>query len=122
MIKRAKKSCSILMIVTLSVISFQLLASNVAFLKYAVITDFTDDDIQLLIKEYKQVLKNNKPGDVHKWKSMEAENGGEIKVVKQYRKNGNSCKRLMFKNYSAKQSATSYFNFCLIDQVWQLSN
>lgn len=103
-------------------VPFQLSASNVSFLKYAVITGFSDADVQQLVSEYKQVLKNNKTGEVRKWINSESGNGGEIKVMKQYRKNGNHCKRLMFKNYTDKQSATSYYNFCLVDQLWQLSS
>jgi len=121
MYKTVKKN-TLLIMGLLLLASFQLGASNAAFLKYAVITDFTNNDIEQLKQEYKQVLKNNKPGDVHKWQSDETKNGGEITVIKQYRQDDKVCKRLMFKNHSAKQSATSYFNFCLIDQLWQLSS
>lgn len=103
-------------------IPFQLGASNVAFLKYAVITDFTEQDIQLLTQEYKKVLLNNKPGDIHKWQSDGTKNAGEITVIKQYIQNENKCKRLKFRNHSASQSATSYFNFCEINKQWMLVN
>jgi len=112
----------VLIISLLMLVSFKVSASNVSFLRFAVITDFTKNDIEQLKYEYKQVLKNNKPGDVHKWQSDETKNGGEITVIRQYQQDDKVCKRLMFKNHSARQSATSYFNFCLIDQLWQLSN
>jgi len=118
-----KKNMSMLLVVCISVFSvYQLGASNLSFLKYALITDFTEKDIQQLSQEYKQVLDKNKPGDVHKWQSAETKVGGEITVIKQYRQNANLCKRLMFKSYSAKQSATSYFNFCMLERQWTLVN
>jgi len=101
---------------------FQLSASNAGFLKYAVITDFSEKDIQLLTQEYKKVLLNNKLGDVHKWQSEGTKISGEITVIKQYMQNENKCKRLKFKNHSASQSATSYFNFCEINKQWMLVN
>jgi len=110
----------LLIIIILVSMPFQLLASNVSFLKYAVISDFSEADIEKLKQEYITVLKRNKPGDVTKWKNTETQNGGDITVIKQYRHNDNNCKRLMFKNRSKNQSATSYFNFCLIDQQWRL--
>lgn len=117
------KSYSRLLILCILIMtSFQLAASNLSFLKYAVITDFTEKDIQQLMREYKQVLDKNKPGDVLKWHSENSKNGGEITVINQYQKNENRCKRLMFKNHSATQSATSYFNFCLIEQQWAVVN
>jgi len=103
-------------------LSFQLYASNLAFMKSAVIADFSDEEIQQLSNDYKRILDENKPGYVHKWHSEESKNGGEITVIKQYRQNKNNCKRLMFKNYSATQSATSYFNFCFLKKQWTLVN
>ena len=93
-----------------------------AFLKYAVISDFTKADIELLQKEYKQVLNKNKPGDIYNWSNKETNNGGEITVIKQYKNNENSCKRLKFKNYSSQQSAVTYYNFCLIESQWKIVN
>jgi len=93
-----------------------------AFLKYAVISDFTKADIELLQKEYKQVLNKNKPGDIYNWSNKETNNGGEITVIKQYKNNEKSCKRLKFKNYSSKQSAVTYYNFCFVDSQWKMVN
>jgi len=101
---------------------FSLNASNVSFLKYAVIADFTEGDVTQLQQEYLQVLKENKPGDIHIWKNTKTENGGDITVIKQYKQKENGCKRLKFKNKSKTQSAVSYFNFCLIEKKWQLVN
>ncbi|RDH82326.1 MAG: hypothetical protein DIZ80_08475 [endosymbiont of Galathealinum brachiosum] len=101
---------------------FQLNASNVGFLKYAVITDFTESDILKLQKEYTQVLKNNKPGDRHNWFNAETGNRGEITVIKQYKQKDSICKRLKLRNQSKKQSAVSYFNFCSIDNQWKVVN
>jgi len=104
------------------VLSGELYASNVGFLKYAVISDFTESDIGQMQKEYLKVLKSNKPGDVHAWKNDETGNGGEIVVIKQYLEQGNQCKRLKLKNESKTNSAVSYFNFCLIEKEWKLVN
>jgi len=121
MVKTVNKTI-VLVLSLLMLVMFKVNASNVSFLRFAVITDFTKTDIEQLKHEYKHVLENNKPGDVHKWQSDETKNGGEITVIRQYREDEKMCKRLMFKNRSARKSATSYFNFCLIDQLWQLSN
>jgi len=107
-------------ILSLMLVSYSVFASNVGFLKYGVISDFTEDDIQQLQLEYIQVLKNRKPGDVHSWQNTSTKNGGEITVIKQYKQDDKSCKRLKFKNVSKHQSAVSYFNFCLIDQRWKV--
>lgn len=101
---------------------FQVQSSNLGFLKYAVISDFNDADIKLLSQSYHQVLKNNKTGDVLLWKNEETESRGEITVIKQYRKNKKLCKRLKFRNQSKHQSAISYYNFCLIDGKWLITN
>jgi len=103
-------------------VSFQLKASNVGFLKYSVITDFTESDMQKLQQEYLLVLKKNRPGDIHNWDNSKTKNGGEITVIKQYRQNESVCKRLKFKNKSKNQLSVSYFNFCLIDQQWKMVN
>ena len=103
-------------------VSVCVVASNVAFLKYAVIADFSEADIEQLQKEYIQVLKTKKPGEVYKWQNSKTKNGGEITVIKQFEEKTNACKRLKFKNYAKQQSAVSYFNFCLIDQKWLLVN
>ena len=100
----------------------QLMASNVNFLRYSVITDFTESDIELLKIEYAKVLNKDKPGETHSWLNEETKNGGEIKVIKQYREKDQPCKRLMFKSKSKHQAAASYFNFCLIDKQWQVVN
>jgi len=97
-------------------------ASNLSFLKYAAITDFSKSDIELLQKEYMKVLNNNKPGDVNNWNNKETNNGGEITVIRQYKNNQNQCKRLKFKNHSKQQSGITYFNFCLIDSEWKIVN
>jgi len=97
-------------------------ASNLSFLKYAAITDFTKGDIELLQKEYFKVLNNNKPGDIHNWNNKETNNGGEITVIRQYKNKQNACKRLRFKNHSKQQSGVTYFNFCLIDSQWKIVN
>ena len=97
-------------------------ASNVGFLKYAVISDFTKADIELLQKEYQKVLNNSKPGDINNWINKETNNGGEITVIRQYKNDENSCKRLKFKNYSRQQSAVTYYNFCLIESQWKMVN
>jgi len=107
-------------ILGLMFVSYATLASNVGFLKYGVIRDFTESDIQQLQVEYIQVLKNNKPGDVQNWQNADTKNGGEITVIRQYKQDDKSCKRLKFKNVSKHQSAVSYFNFCLIDQQWKV--
>jgi len=97
-------------------------ASNLGFLKYAAITDFTKGDIELLQKEYLKVLNNKKPGDIYNWNNKETKNGGEITVIRQYKDNEKSCKRLKFKNHSSRQSGVTYFNFCLIDAQWKIVN
>lgn len=86
------------------------------------IADFTESDIQQLQQEYLQVLKANKPGDIYNWQNTTTKNGGEITVIKQYKRDESLCKRLMFKNNSKNQSAISYFNFCLIDSQWTIVN
>lgn len=101
---------------------FQLPASNVGFLKYALIAEFTEADIQQLQTEYKTVLKNKQPGDIHRWLNDETKKGGEITVIKKYKKNEQLCKRLKIKNQAKQKSATSYFNFCLIEKQWMLVN
>ena len=112
----------VLLLVAILFIPLQLNASNVGFLKYAVITDFTESDIQQLQKEYIQVLKKNHPGDVHNWGNSETKNSGIITVIKQYHQDEIVCKRLKFKNQTKNQSAVSYFNFCLMDEQWEIVN
>jgi len=103
--------------------SAEINASNVGFMKYAVITDFTKGDIELLQKEYLKVLSNNNPGDINNWTNKETNHGGVITVIRQYKNNENSsCKRLKFENHSRQQSAVSYFNFCLIESQWKIVN
>ncbi|MCW8933706.1 MAG: hypothetical protein OQK98_03185 [Gammaproteobacteria bacterium] len=97
-------------------------AANMGFMKYAVITDFTQADIELLQKEYQKVLSNNKPGDTHNWSNKETNNGGQITVIKQYKNNKHPCKRLKFKNHSRQQSGVTYFNFCLTESQWKIVN
>lgn len=97
-------------------------ASNVGFLKYAVISDFTESDISQMQQEYLKVLQNSKAGERHVWENKETTNGGEIVVIKQYLENGNQCKRLKIKNQSKSNSAISYFNFCQIEKEWKLVN
>jgi len=98
-----------------------LLASNLGFLRYGVIADFTEGDIQQLMQEYPPVLKNHAPGKIHNWKNPRSGHGGEIMVIRQYKYQGNMCKRLKFLTRAGKQSSVSYFNFCLRDGKWQLS-
>ena len=111
-----------ILLVAILFIPFQLYASNVGFLKYAVITDFLKSDIQQLQKEYIHVLKTNSPGEVHDWVNSETNNSGIITVIKQYHQNEATCKRLKFKNQSKNQSAVSYFNFCLMGEEWKIVN
>lgn len=101
---------------------FPVQASNIGFLKYAVISDFNENDIQMLDESYHKVLYNNAAGDVLLWKNEKTKNGGEITVIKTYKKNKNSCKRLKFKNQSKHQSAINYYNFCLIEEKWLVVN
>ena len=101
----------LLLIVAMLFIPLQLNASNVGFLKDAVITDFTESDMQQLQKEYIHVLKSNRPGDIHNWGNSETKNSGVITVIKQYHQDKILCKRLKFKNQTKNQSAVSYFNF-----------
>ena len=90
-------------------------------MRFAVITDFTEGDIEQLKKEYLKVLSKNKPGDVLSWENKSTKHGGEITVIRQFKQDGNSCKRLKFLNRSKHQSATSYFNFCFIDKQWTVT-
>ncbi len=103
-------------------INFAAVASGLGFLQYAVISDFTESDIQQLQDEYELTLNSKKPGEVHVWKNNNTGNGGEISVIKNFKQQAYPCKRLKFKNQSKNQSATSYFNFCLIDSKWKVVN
>jgi len=111
-----------LLIISYLLAASSLHASNVGFLKYAVIKDFSESDISQLQQEYLNVLQSGKLGERHQWKNAETTNGGEIVVIKQYLENGNQCKRLKIKNQSKNNSAISYFNFCLIEKEWKLVN
>lgn len=102
--------------------SFVLQASNINFLRYAVIKNFTDADIQQMLDENQLVLNSKKIGEVHSWKNSETGNGGEITIIKQYQAKGAECRRVKFKNQSRQQSGISYFNFCLIEQNWKIVN
>jgi len=98
------------------------MASNTGFLRYSIISDFTEADMKQLQKEYLFTLNSKKPGEVHEWRNKENGNGAEVTVIRRYKAAENQCKRLKFKTYSAKQSAVSYFNFCLFGDAWKVVN
>lgn len=108
--------------VILSLSGMHAQASNVGFLKYAVIANFTEADIQQFSHEYIVALDNNKIGDVHKWINKESGNGGEIMVIKQYRENNNLCRRIKIKSQTKHQSSTMYYSFCKFENVWKIVN
>jgi hypothetical protein len=95
-------------------------ASNIGFLRDGLLQEFTQSDIELLQKKYMQMLNENKPGDVINWGNTETKNGGSITVIRQFKQAEKPCKRLMFKSHSKQQKSTVYFNFCLIEQQWNV--
>lgn len=99
-----------------------LMASNVSFLRYSIISDFTEADVKQLQAEYLFTLNSKKPGEVHAWSNKESGNGAEVTIIKRYKQAENQCKRLKIKTHSAKQSAVSYFNFCLFGDDWKVVN
>ncbi|VAW69770.1 hypothetical protein MNBD_GAMMA09-2324 [hydrothermal vent metagenome] len=110
-----------LLLTVASCLSFSsiLIAANISFLKYGLIDDFTESDLKQLQTEYLYTLNSKKPGEAHKWNNKETGNGGEITVIKRYKLDENHCKRLQFKSFSGKKSATSYYNFCLFESQWK---
>ena len=100
----------------------QVYAVNMQFLKYSPVSNFTDRDWEILKNTGKQVLNENKDGEITFWENPDSDNHGSLKPIATSTKNGQTCRVLEIRNYTINLSGKAVYKFCQQnDGKWKIA-
>jgi surface antigen len=111
-----------LALMTLFVMTQNIYAFNMQYLKYSPVSKFTDKDWEILKETGKKVLNNGKDGETVSWENQESDNHGSFKPVSTSTANGQTCRVIEIRNYSGNLSGKAVYTFCKQDDgKWKVS-
>ncbi len=104
-------------------VSLPTMAVNWSFLKYSAVSQFTEQDWELLRKTGREALDNAPDGDTRGWNNPETGAFGTIQPLHSYQDKGLSCRRTEVFNNARSTSGTSRFDFCKQkDGSWKVAS
>ena len=95
--------------------------SNTAFLKDSPIERMSREDLNLLVKNYKQALDRNADGQASAWVNPKTGHSGTAKPLSTKVEQGTTCRRLEFTNQADGRTGRSAFTFCKVGGAWKTS-
>jgi hypothetical protein len=88
-------------------------ATNLGFLKNAVVADFGEEDVDLMMKNVNEVLESESPGAKQEWSNPKSGASGLAQVKGQFTAtDGAACKLLRLTNRAKGVEGKSTFTFC----------
>ncbi|MCW8928929.1 MAG: RT0821/Lpp0805 family surface protein [Gammaproteobacteria bacterium] len=114
-IKTASVLCLIFMLTS------NVSAVNMQFLKYSPVSDFTPEDFEMLQTTGKKALTDNKDGMTSEWKNPESKNSGSITPISSSTIDGMNCRKVKIINQAENKSGSAVFTFCqLPGNEWKI--
>ena len=103
------------------VLTANLYAVNMQYLKYSPVADFTAEDFEMLQTTGKKALEENKDGVTSEWKNPESKNSGSITPLETSTIDGMNCRKVKIFNQTSITSGSVVFTFCQVsDGKWKV--
>ena len=87
-------------------------AFTALYLDDSPIANFSEQDNQLLIANFRDAMDNNADGETTEWKNEETGVHGSIRPIDTTQENGMTCRRVEVANTARDLSSRSTFKFC----------
>ena len=88
------------------------LAFTALFLQDSPIANFTAEDNQLLITNFRDAMDNNSDGEVTAWNNETSGVHGTITPTSTVEADGQTCRNVQIENTAVGQTARSTYRFC----------
>lgn len=97
-------------------------ALNWAFLQYSPVTQFTDQDWELLRQAGEKALESGADDEIERWSNPATGASGSIQPLETTQKEATTCRLTVISNSAGGASGTSRFTFCRQDDgTWRVA-
>src|SRR5262245_9460399 len=115
------RSVLVSMIAALALASQSALALNwVPLLKNTPAERFDDEDLQLFLTTARKAVNEAADNQTVTWENPATKHHGEVTVLKSFKKDGRSCKRVRVRNEADGRKSNSVVDACQVDGKWRL--
>jgi surface antigen len=99
------------------------MASNLSFMKDTPYVHFTDKDHKLFNETLDATLNQEADGETRAWSNPASGAGGNIKVLKTFKRGVATCRSVSIANKAKGRAASAEYNFCRqTSGKWALAN
>jgi surface antigen len=115
-------STKVLIAGLLLLISLPAVALNWRFLQYSPVTQFTDQDWDLLRQAGEKALERGADGEIARWSNPATGASGSIQPLDTTDREGATCRLTVVSNSAGDASGSSRFTFCRQDDgAWRVA-
>lgn len=95
---------------------------NLSFLEDALIADFSDEDVDLMLDTFDRAMESNKDGEMSRWSNPKSGHGGTITVLETTTRDNQSCRKARIENQIGNSKSRSEFLLCqATNGSWQFT-
>jgi len=111
---------TIIVLSLMLILSSNLYAVNMQFLKYSPVAEFTSDDFAMLQAAGVKALNDNVDGKSNEWKNPETNNSGSITPLDSSVIDGMQCRKTKITNQTETNKGEVIFTFCKVKNRWKV--
>jgi len=111
---------TIIVLILMLILSSNLYAVNMQFLKYSPVAEFTSDDFAMLQAAGVKALNDNVDGKSNEWKNPETNNSGSITPLDSSVIDGMQCRKTKITNQTETNKGEVIFTFCKVKNRWKV--
>ena len=111
---------TILVLSFMFILSSNLYAVNMQFLRYSPVAEFTPDDFAMLQKSGFSALNDNADGKTNSWTNPETNHSGTITPLDSSTIDGMQCRKTKITNQTETNNGEVVFTFCKVKDDWKV--
>jgi surface antigen len=109
------------LLIALAAVSLPAFALNwVPLLKNTPAERFDDEDLQMFLVNARKAVNETPDNQTVSWENPKTKHHGDVTVLKSFKKDGRTCKRVRVRNEADGRKASSVVDACQIDGRWRL--
>jgi len=111
---------TILALSSMLILSSNLYAVNMQFLKYSPVAEFTSEDFAMLQAAGVKALNDNSDGKSNEWKNPETNHSGSVTPLGSSTIDGMQCRKTKITNQTETNKGEVVFTFCKVKGRWKV--
>ena len=111
---------TILALSSMLILSSNLYAVNMQYLRYSPVTEFTPEDFSMLQNSGVKALNDNVDGKTNSWTNPETNHSGSITPLNSSVIDGMQCRKTKITNQTETNKGEVVFTFCKVKGRWKV--